>query len=809
LLGQENVIDTCNAGTTADRVIPEEFLFEKYKEKQAELLYQNAGLALAGTTAAASLVAYYFYSLTDTFILVSWYIALFVVSIFRYVLVQVYHSGLFNYRQEFWVRAFEVGTGLSGFVWGAAALLIIPPDSFVHHIMLGFILGGLCAGTVAIYSASQFASSSFAVFTMLPLIYSLYNIDEQLALPIAILAFIYLLAMIVSVMRIYDATRESIILNTQNKGLVDYLSDSLADMDDLNIQLRTEIANKKIVEDELSQKKELAEVTLASLGDGVITTDSKGNIDYMNPAAESLTHHAVEDVKGKAVDGVLTLLDEHAGKVYQNITENVIENQARELSGRHTVLIRKDGRRLPIVFTCSPIRNNKKNIIGSVIIFRDISELRQLEDKLTFEASHDFLTGLINRREFESRLGKRIEQIIGSGKQDALLYLDLDQFKVINDTCGHVAGDELLKQISNCISCYIRERDSFARLGGDEFGILLEACSLEKAKEIAETIRAAINKMYFKWDGKSFETAVSIGVVPITESGTNLADLMRGVDSACYIAKDMGRNRVHVISEDDTAVAERYDELQWVHGIKQAIADDRIVLFVQRISSLTSEYTETHYEILMRMKGLGGELIPPMEYIPAAEHYDLMPILDKHVASKAFSYIKKLLDSNDEKMIFSINLSGQSFCDEKFLDTLVDELNKSNVPPENICFEVTETAAIGNLHQAQRFMSVLRKMGCQFSLDDFGSGLSSFAYLKNLEVDYLKIDGVFIRDIAKDKVDRAMVESINQVGKILGMRTIAEFVEDDETVAILKNIGVDYAQGYGIGKPHPFDDLLK
>lgn len=671
-------IDAIAIEVPVEREISSELITKEYEEKQAALLYKNAGLALFATISASSLVAYYFSGYTDKTILMFWYTTLFAVSLLRYILVSAYQAKSFNGSAHFWVRTFEVGTALSGVVWGSAAIFVVPPDSFIHHVMLAFVFGGLCAGTVAVYTVSKYAASSFIILTLVPLIYSLHIINVELSLPMEVLIFLYMLAMLIVVMRVYGAMRESITFDIRNKGLISYLSDSLNEMDKLNGQLHNEVENRKVA-----------------------------------------------------------------------------------------------------------------------------------EDKLSFEASHDALTGLINRREFEFRLSKKIENAAQSEKHHVLMYLDLDQFKVVNDTCGHAAGDELLKQISKCLAGFLRETDSFARLGGDEFGILLESCPLEKAEHIAETIRDAISNIHFAWDNKVFESSVSIGVAPITENSGTLADLMRSVDSACYIAKDMGRNRVHILSDDDTAVAERQGELQWVHGIKQAIKEDRIVLFVQRILSLNPDYTETHYEVLMRMKSEDGKLVPPMAYIPAAERYDLMPSLDRHVIRKAFGYIQQLLESDSNKTIFSINLSGHSFCDEDFLEHLVVELNKSGIPPENICFEVTETAAIGNLNQVQQFMSVLHNMGCQFSLDDFGSGLSSFAYLKNLDVDYLKIDGCFVKDIETDRVDEAMVQSINQVGQVLGMRTIAEFVENDAIMDKLKEIGVDYAQGYGVEKPHPFEDLLK
>jgi len=798
-----------DTGKENDQVLPESKAVDVFAGRQAELLFQNAGIALAGSIAAAVLVLYYFYGHTDNQLLFIWFGIFMVVSMLRYAYTYAYRT--LNVPKDLikWVRGFEIGAGLSGVAWGLAPLLILPPDSFLHLVMLSFVIGGLCAGTVAVYPASRYASPSFVVTSLIPAGISLLKYDVELALPLAIITFIYMTALIVISLRIFNSTKESLLLDMHNKGLVDSLGRSLHEKDDLNTQLSNEVHTRKQAEAELFREKERAEVTLASLGDGVITTDSHGYLDYINPAAEKLVLESSVEAYKKPLEEILTLENEKSGEVYLDLTRSVIEDKVDELSKQHTVLIRKDGTRLPILFTCSAMRNKEREIIGAVIVFRDVSELRRLEEKLSYEASHDSLTGLINRREFEQRLVKSIQHAENTGEQSALMYLDLDQFKVVNDTSGHIAGDEMLKQVTGQLAEHVRGSDVLARLGGDEFGILLENCPLERAEHIADTLRQVISKLHFVWDDKIFETSVSIGLVPVTDTTGGLGELMRSVDSACYIAKDDGRNRVHVHSLDDDAVAERHGELQWVHRIKNAVEDDRIVLFVQRIDELSSNCTDVHYEILMRMRDEQGELVPPMSFIPAAERYDLMPMLDRHVIRKSFSLMKQLDEQGQSGIIFSINLSGQSFRDEDFLAIVIDELSESAIDPETVCFEITETAAIGNLTKAKQFIAILHGMGCKFSLDDFGSGLSSFGYLKNLNVDYLKIDGCFVKDIEDDPVDEVMVESINQVGHALGMLTIAEFVENDAIIKKLQKIGVDFVQGYGVEKPRPFTELFK
>jgi diguanylate cyclase (GGDEF)-like protein len=431
--------------------------------------------------------------------------------------------------------------------------------------------------------------------------------------------------------------------------------------------------------------------------------------------------------------------------------------------------------------------------------------------RLSYQAAHDMLTGLVNRREFEIRVERALHSAHEQGRVHTLCYMDLDQFKVVNDTCGHVAGDELLRQLALMLQQVVRDRDTLARLGGDEFGVLLENCPLEKAQELAENLRQTVQDYRFLWHEKSFVVGASIGLVEISEASDSVVSILSAADAACYAAKDKGRNRIHVYELEDSDLARRHGEMQWVSRISRAIEDDRLRLFYQPIIPLDkSENGVSHFEILLRMVDEDGNLVLPMAFIPAAERYQLMPTIDRWVIKHAFQLCTHYCSSykNSPLSTCTINLSGSSLCDDHFLEFIKKQLELNRVPAASICFEITETAAIANLPQAIEFMKALKAMGCQFSLDDFGSGLSSFTYLKNLPVDYLKIDGSFVKDMADDPIDFAMVQAITSVGHVMGLQTIAEFVESEDIFNRLKEIGVDYVQGSWIEKPRAVTELI-
>jgi diguanylate cyclase (GGDEF)-like protein/PAS domain S-box-containing protein len=442
-----------------------------------------------------------------------------------------------------------------------------------------------------------------------------------------------------------------------------------------------------------------------------------------------------------------------------------------------------------------------------VAIIMDITERMQAVENFNFQASHDPLTGLTNRREFE----RRVEHLLVKARQDrkehALCFMDLDQFKVINDTCGHLAGDELLRQIGSVLQSAVSHRDTLARLGGDEFGILLEHCSIEDAQRVTTSLQKAIQNYQFLWEGRSFKVGVSLGLVPITNTTANLTELLKEADIACYMAKDKGRNCIHVSRSGDSEIAQRHGEMQWVTRINQAIEENRFRLYAQSIVPLNGSANK-HYELLIKMIDEDGKTIPPGAFLPAAERFHLISKIDHWVIENAFVLLRDNPAFLEQISFISINLSGSSLTKPEVLNTIIDQLNTTGIDGGKICFEITETAAITNMISATKFISTLKGLGCPFALDDFGSGLSSFGYLKNLPVDYLKIDGMFVKNIVDEPIDHSLVKSINEIGQVMGMQTIAECVENDVIMGLLKEIGVNYGQGYGIARPLDFRTLL-
>ncbi|MEZ5525902.1 MAG: EAL domain-containing protein [Pseudomonadales bacterium] len=454
--------------------------------------------------------------------------------------------------------------------------------------------------------------------------------------------------------------------------------------------------------------------------------------------------------------------------------------------------------------------NRMLGIIASDIEERELREQTLLvnETELAYQANHDTLTGLVNRRGFERRLKAALQSSQSEKAEHVLCYLDLDQFKVINDTCGHIAGDELLRQISTVLAKGLRRHDVLARLGGDEFGILMEHCDLEHACQAAETMCGSVEAFRFEWEGRRFSVGVSIGVVAITEAETDTINLLKKADVACYAAKAAGRHCVRLYHAGEAEFAKLHGDMRWASKISEALEEDRFKLFAQPIVPVSGKPNQGfHYEVLLRMIDDEEGLVPPGAFLPAAEQYDMINKLDSWVIETLFRYLHENPQHLEQVWMCSINLSGPSLASSGFQDYIIDRLEHYNIAPGKICFEITETAAITNLAKATRFIEVLREKGCRFALDDFGTGLSSFAYLKNLQVDYLKIDGVFIRDIVSDPIDYAMAKSIHEIGRVTGMQTIAEFVENSATQAKLAEIGVDFAQGYGIGMPVEIESI--
>ncbi len=571
-----------------------------------------------------------------------------------------------------------------------------------------------------------------------------------------------------------------------------------------------DIRDRKRIEARLHRHSELAQVTLESITEAVITCDADKNTVYINPMAATILSTSVEEAFSLPIDHLIKLYNTSGQAIsVATLCDHAINTQAQPGQAKTLYQLKNfQNDFFEVQLNCAPLLDPLGQNMGWVIALQDITQHNRLQEQLTFQAVHDTLTGLINRREFEKRLELFIHEAQKDNATHLLCYLDLDQFKLVNDTCGHRAGDALLKQLSNLLKPLLRQSDTLARLGGDEFGVLLSHCPIEKGLEIAEALRKTITAFRFSWEGQIFSVGVSIGIVCIDEGSGNLDEVLSHADAACYAAKDLGRNRVHLFQADDQDTKERQGQIQWASRIQEALDRDMFRLFVQPIVALEAENEDlSHYEILARMIDDKGHLIPPGAFIPAAERFGLMPNIDKWVIRNTLAWMGDQLRQQKQPVFCAINLSGASIGREDCLSLIRAQLEKHQVPAQHICFEVTETAAIADPANAGRFIHELKQLGCQFALDDFGSGLSSFGYLKQLPVDYLKIDGIFIQEITNNPIDQAMVASINNIGHIMGLKTIAEFVEDSSTLDILRQIGVDYVQGYYLGRPEPLESL--
>ena len=595
------------------------------------------------------------------------------------------------------------------------------------------------------------------------------------------------------------------------------------------------ITERKRAEQAVFAEKERAQVTLQSIGDAVISTDADGRIEYINPVAESLTAWTLEEARGRPIGEVLSLVNEITHEPIENPLLCVLGGGEISAATDYSVLITRSGHEVAIQESAAPICDRQGGVIGAVIVFHDVTKERRLKRALSYQASHDALTGLINRREFDNRLHAAVLSAQRGESNYALLYIDLDQFKVVNDTCGHQAGDRLLRDVTGLLQARVRASDTIARLGGDEFGVLLEGCTVEQSTRIAEGVRQAIRDYRFVWGATTLSVGASVGVVQITAETESVANVMSAADIACYAAKDEGRNRVHLY-ESDGISHPRHREMHWVARVTRAAEENRLELFFQPIRPIARAGATAFHELTVRLREDDGRLVSPGEFIPAAERYNVMSVIDRWVVERAIERLKQWAARGDAKAavnaaarmplrraagsearlardlagaglpLLAVNLSGTSLNEQSFIDFVLQQVGDPTLA-QALCFEITETAAVTNLSNVTFVMRELKARGCKFALDDFGTGLSSFMYLKTLPVDYLKIDGQFISHVASDPVDRSMVEAICKVGRALGIETVAECVESQAVLDELGRIGIDYAQGYYLATPAPIAGL--
>lgn len=671
-----------------------------------------------------------------------------------------------------WRWKFLFGATGTAALLGAVWWVIAPYGNFEQHVMLAFIFGGLSLGAISVLGAAFSVYVAYVALLCLPGMLWMLLQGSSTYMAMAGLTLIFLVAMVATGRGHHRTLMRIMVLSSANQGLREQ-QERLRDFAEMGADLFWQ-------------------------------SDAQGRFKYLSKGYKTLTGVASKKVLGQPIG--------HAGG-----PPLLPENHLRitDATGAHLPLHDHtidwqlpDGRAAVLLSNALPIADGEGIFRGFRGTVRDITEQHRLAEKLKHQATHDDLTELGNRREFERRLSTMLRSARKSGSTHAVCYIDLDQFKVVNDTCGHAAGDALLRRIAGELRQRLRSRDTLARLGGDEFGILLEHCAAGDALALAHEVRSTIAAIRFQWGGSVFNVTASIGLVGVDANSKDLVAVMMAADTACYAAKEGGRNRVHVYEADDHMLSQRHGEMRWVTRITDALDHDRFVLVAQPVLALgkrsrAADHEHSHFELLVRMRDLDGSFIAPAKFLPAAESYNLATRLDRWVVDAAFRSLLASGSRLDAVDTCAINLSGHSLSDEGFIDYLSQRFCEQALPAHKICFEITETAAMTNLSAAIGFMERLRRFGCRFALDDFGTGLSSFGYLRNLPVDYIKIDGVFVRDMVDDKIDCAMVKSIHEMGRVMGKQTVAEYVESDEILKLLRNIGVDYAQGYAVGKPRP------
>lgn len=568
-----------------------------------------------------------------------------------------------------------------------------------------------------------------------------------------------------------------------------------------------DVTDRKKVDEHVSLLNEHIRLLLESTEEGIYGVDQSLRCTFINKAGLKMLGYELPELKN---NDLFNIFHRYAADAQETVRDESVLFKT-VLNGKSyfvddTVMWHKDGYPVHVQFSSNPIVKHGM-VLGAVVVFRNISERRDMAERLNYMATHDMLTSLLNRYEFERRLEEALDVVHALDQTHVLCYMDLDQFKVVNDTCGHVAGDELLSQLSVILRNSVDEHIVLARLGGDEFGILFPNYNLSRALERINVLKKAVREFRFVWENKTFVLGLSIGVVYITKETDSVASALSVADAACYVAKEKGRNRIHVYQEDDLTINRRHGEMHWVIRINEALESGRLLLDCQRISPVNGSEDGHFIEILLRLRDEKNNIVMPGAFIPAAERYNIMGHVDRWVVASVFKFFSKNKAQLDKLKLCAINLSGHSIGEERFLDYLIEQLKHYDIPNNKICFELTETSAISNLNDAVSFISELKAQGCYFALDDFGSGMSSFTYLKNLPVDFVKIDGNFVRDIVDDPIDEAMVKSIHNVGQVMGIKTIAEFVENRNVLSRLQAIGVDYVQGYAIATPHSLQDL--
>jgi len=747
---------------------------------QFKLLFQNSSTGFVVSIAVGALLVIALRNTVPMTPLLVWYASLLAITGIRHAIYLGYFSANTPDRADGkWEYSFLAGTGVVGLVWGSAMIFLFPKDNVTAQFMIAMVLAGLIGGSVAVFAPLVSAYLAFSVPIIIPSAIRFLIEGESQHIILALMLLIYLISMTAVARNAERIVRNGLELRFDNQ------------------ELHAEVAERRRAEEALRLSEGRFRDFTESAADFYWELDSDLRFTNVSKGFSQFSGLRCEQVEGEKLE---TVFGSHTSDKHQLAANMRTLEQNKPCENFKLEWVAPDRSKRFLVLSGKPLVEGNR-FLGYRCVGRDVTEEHRLAQEMIHQAKHDALTGLVNRREFMRRLENALAHGKRSGSEYVLCYIDLDQFKVVNDTAGHGAGDELLKQLTSTLLSRVRGRDTLGRFGGDEFGLLLDKCELQSGIQIANSLLACLNEFLFQWGERVFQVGASIGVVAITSETETARQVLTQADLACYTAKELGRNRIHVYQTEDTALNRMEIEIARVSDLRDALKFDRFVLYWQPILSVDSNRID-RYELLLRLRGNEGKLQPPLSFIPAAERFGIMKEIDRWVIRHALQTdLDRLGNGSDTSL--SINLSGNSLDDESLPQWVNEQISQAKIPPSQICFEVTETAAIRNLSQAQRIIIDLQHRGCRFALDDFGSGLSSFGYLKHLPVDLIKIDGGFVRDMETDEMASAMVSGINGIGHVMGMQTVAECVENESTLALVKSLGVDYVQGYVIGRPQP------
>ena len=740
--------------------------------------------------------------------LLYWYTSIVAVTGVRtWLIFRFNRSSAGPWKESTWWHLAILGACASGICWGAAGFWFLSQLSTEWQLMLLLTLAGLAAGAVPVLAAVFISYIAFVLPALVPAGLLMALSGNEVGQVIGVMALVYCGAMLLSARNQNRSINEILSLNYRNAQLVNDLKVANRSAHHMNEQLRQGIKEQEKVQEALRISEQRFRDFTDTAADWFYEVNEELRFTYISDRHQSITGWNPEkDILGRTRRELYRNSDKDKDKLARHFADLDAHRPYQiELQS-----ILADGSLGVFQYSGKPIFDAEGNFTGYRGTGRDITDTRRLSDQLTHQANHDELTGLVNRKAFDAVLQELLESRRGATDRHSVLYLDLDQTKVVNDTCGHAAGDELLRLVGATLKRHTRRTDTVARLGGDEFGIVLAHCPLEQAVNVAENIRASVENIRFVWEGASFPTRTSIGVTAVDQATRDVSEVVRAADAACYVAKDKGRNRLHVYHPEDENLIRKHNETRWVARINQALEQDQFELYVQPILPIvTEDPLGQHFEVLLRMRSLDGELVLPGAFLSAAERFNMISALDKWVIRNALDWLRSDHSLCSQIGLCSINISGRSMADDDFLESLVSDCQSGAFATEKLCLEITETSAIANFDAATRFMDALRQYDVRFSLDDFGSGLSSFGYLKKLPVDFLKIDGIFVRDIVDDPIDFAMVRAIHEMGKVVGTKTIAEFVETEAILSKLRELGIDYGQGFHLGAPMPWQQFFE